>query len=349
MSPGSPTGLLRNVLGLALCAVAVASCGKKLPPIPQRPTARASLTLRAQPEGVFTFTAPKLADVRGDRQTADHYVRIAHKLTPGGVGTEQVKEISLKGQQITVRTHVKDAADCEQQAKRIRQLLSDVYEDAVLVSADTRQMTSSDLDELIRVLEARAEAAMLTDFSAEPRPPDIVVVGCACAGDPEWAKELLTHKGLLQFRVIPSRYAYDITPVGGTTFRDESGTAVAATDVVAQSPVILSGGDFAPMSRVEAGPNGSYHVTFTLREETGEAFEAFTRDHVNRSLAIVLDGSLISCPRITRAIRGVGVIDADFDRPGGRDRAERLAIFINSGPLPLDVECVESSIEQLSP
>ena len=352
MSLGCRTSLLRGVLALALCAVAAAGCGEP------RPTAHVHLTLRAQPEGVFTLRAVDLESVSSDQWFQEHYPRIAQKLTPASIGTDEVKDISVRDQQIIVRTQVKDAADCEQQAGRIKQLLSDLYADVELVSASTAEVTPSNLDEIRQVLEARAEAAGLSDLSMQPRPPDSLFVEFACAGDPEWAKAVLTEAGLLQFRAIPRRYAHgeDGGPepswVGGRvihTFQDETGAAVGARDVVAESPVIVSGRDFAPTSRVETRPGEYTCVTFSLRNEVREGFYVFTRDHVDSWLAIVVDGELISCPMIRSAIPGEGVILADFDEPGGRDRAEKLTILINSGPLPLDVECMESSVEQLAP
>jgi len=209
------------------------------------------------------------------------------------------------------------------------------------------EVMPSELDEIKRILEARAEAAGFSDLRVEPRPPDSLFVEFACAGDPEWAKALLTDTGLLEFRAIPRRYAREATAVGEMLWRDDSGTAVDASDVVGQSPVIVSGRDFAPTSRVEAGPDRRTGVTFSLRDEAREAFQVFTRDHVDTYLAIVFDGELLSCPMIRSAILGEGVIEGGFDEPGGKDRAEKLAILINSGPLPLDLECVDSTSEQL--
>ena len=382
MDPGSRGSLLRSLLGLALCAVVVAGCGKGPQPVTPRPTASVSLTLRAQPEGVFTPRFPGLEGVSGDQWFEDHYARIVQKLTPASVGTEEIKQISLEGERITIRTHVEDIADLEQQAVRIEQLLSDLYADLELASASTREATPSDLDEVERVppnialftryleatpsdldeikqiLEARAEAAGLSDLSVHLRPPDSVFVEFACAGDPEWAKAVLTETGLLEIRVLPRRYAHgtnrmlEVSSAGGRlthTFRDETGAAVGTPDVLAESPVIVSGRDFAPTSRVEAGPNRPTGVTFSLRDEAGEAFYVFTRDHVNTYLPMVFDGELIVCPMIRSAIPGEGMIVADFDEPGGRERAEKLAILINSGPLPLDLECTESTTEQLPP
>jgi preprotein translocase subunit SecD len=317
-----------------------------------------SLTLRAQPEGVFTFVVPGLDGVRGDEWLEDHYPRIGQQLTTADIGTDEIKEISLEGQQLTVRTLAADAADCERQADRIELLLSDLYEEVTRVDAKAREVGSWHLDEVEHILETRGEAAGLSDLSVARRPPDSLLVEFACAGDPKWAKALLTDAGLLQFRVIPRRYAHgtdrgpEVSWAGGRlthTFQDETGIVVDASDVVAESPVIVSGRDLAPTSRVEAGPDRPTGVTFSLRDEAREAFYVFTRDHVDTYLAMVFDGELISCPIIRSAIPGDGVIIGDFDEPGGREEAEKLAILINSGPLPLDLECVESTTEQLPP
>ncbi len=358
MNSGSPTSLLRSVLGLALCAVATASCATEPQPSQQRPTARVSLMLRVQPEGVFTLRVADLEAVTSEKWREDHYGRIARKLTPSDVGAGEVKDISVEGQQLTIRTQVKDAADCEQQAERIERLLSGLYEETELVSATTDAATSSDLDEIEQILEARAEAAGLSDLSVQPRPPDALSVEFACADGPEWAKELLTARGLLQLRIVPRQYADgtdnmpDVSYERGKTvhtFRGELGTEVDVAEVIAESPVIVSGTDFLPRSHAIVLSGRPTAVTFELREGVREEFEAFTRAHVNRYLAIIFDGELISCPIIRSAVPGEGVIEGGFDRPGGKEAAERLAILINSRPMPFGLECVESTTEQLRP
>ncbi|MCJ7752133.1 MAG: hypothetical protein MUQ65_13735, partial [Armatimonadetes bacterium] len=103
--------------------------------------------MRAQPDGVFTLRVAGLEVMSDDTWLENHYPRIGQKLTPANIGTGKVKDISREGQQITVRTLVEHAADCERQAERIELLLSNLYAEVKRVDAETWEVRSSDLDE----------------------------------------------------------------------------------------------------------------------------------------------------------------------------------------------------------
>ncbi len=85
----------------------------------------------------------------------------------------------------------------------------------------------------------------------------------------------------------------------------------------------------------------SYAVGFELNEEGHQIFSEYTSTHVQQYLGIVLDGEVISAPRIREAITDVrGMITGSFTR----DSAEQLVIQLRYGalPVPLRVESVET-------
>lgn len=75
-------------------------------------------------------------------------------------------------------------------------------------------------------------------------------------------------------------------------------------------------------------------VKIVFNEEGADLFEKITREHVGESLAIFLDGELISAPRINEAIAGgTAVISGGFTPDEARDLAQNL----NFGALPVPV------------
>ncbi|OGW75596.1 MAG: hypothetical protein A2Z72_08535 [Omnitrophica bacterium RBG_13_46_9] len=83
---------------------------------------------------------------------------------------------------------------------------------------------------------------------------------------------------------------------------------------------------------------GTPYVKFTLDKEGAKIFADVTRENLEKQLAIVLDGTLISAPVIRSVIPGgEGRIEGNFSR----DSARRLAIVLESGSLPCPVKIIE--------
>jgi len=55
-----------------------------------------------------------------------------------------------------------------------------------------------------------------------------------------------------------------------------------------------------------------------------------------------LDQKLIMCPIIKDKLPGQGVIEGGFDGPDGMRKAQELAVLLNAGALPYDLEYVEN-------
>ena len=83
-----------------------------------------------------------------------------------------------------------------------------------------------------------------------------------------------------------------------------------------------------------------FEVSFVLTDEGKQTFGDYTSTHVGKILGIALDKLLISAPRISTGItEGQGVITGSFDRDG----ANRLAVQLRYGSLPIPLKVVESS------
>ena len=84
--------------------------------------------------------------------------------------------------------------------------------------------------------------------------------------------------------------------------------------------------------------DGQPVVQFTLNDEGATAFATATAENVGSTISIELDGEVISAPTVNQAITGgQGYIEGNFTA----ESAQQLAMLIQSGALPLDIEQIE--------
>lgn len=100
----------------------------------------------------------------------------------------------------------------------------------------------------------------------------------------------------------------------------------------------------AELSRVSVGPNpnnlGGYVINFELKSNGAQIFSDYTKNNLNKTLAVVLDKRILSAPRIQSHIpEGQGYIE-NFDV----ETANQLAVQMRYGALPIPFEVVESRL-----
>lgn len=84
--------------------------------------------------------------------------------------------------------------------------------------------------------------------------------------------------------------------------------------------------------------DGQPVVQFTLNDEGAAAFATATAENIGSTISIELDGEVISAPTVNQAITGgQGYIEGNFTA----ESAQQLAMLIQSGALPLDIEQIE--------
>ncbi len=171
---------------------------------------------------------------------------------------------------------------------------------------------------------------------------DRIVVSMPGLTDPQRVKDMLAQVGRLSARLVDDSmpvdtaiengppegsevlYSSDEPPVGYLVKRDDLFTAV---DVASAQPAA----------------NGEAFIEFVLKAEAADRLAAFTRENSGRTIAILLDGQVISTSLIQGAIvDGVGRLAGDFDAEG----AANIARIVASGPLPAPLTIIEErSIE----
>ena len=98
----------------------------------------------------------------------------------------------------------------------------------------------------------------------------------------------------------------------------------------------------ADLANAEVGRDdyGQPTILFTLDSEGGERMRRLTRANIGRMLAIVLDGECIMAGRIESEIGAEGQITGKYTR----EEAERMALLLKSGALPVSFHIVEERV-----
>jgi len=308
------------------------------------------LVLQAQGRAIYEFTAERLTKPMSDDERTELFAQVAETLSPEAIGTTK-RDIQLRKDRIVVETRLLPGTNIKQQSEKMKALLVERFPDVEAKRAEPQEITNENLTSIEAIIESRVNAYGVTEPVIQRQPPDRLIVELPGIKDPEKAKQFIRQTAILELRQIPKKYGFgeDRRPGESTvagqleyTFTDPTGKEVPTKQAIDESPVIVTGRDLKPNSRVVAMAGRPTAVTFELQSDAAKTFEDFTRRHVKHYLAIVLDGKMITCPVIRETIRQRGEISGGFDRPGGLEEANELKILLNAGALPFDLEYIES-------
>jgi preprotein translocase subunit SecD len=166
--------------------------------------------------------------------------------------------------------------------------------------------------------------------------------------DPERAKALIGKTAHLEFRMLDERTSAEDAQAGRlpdtseVLFQrriDKETKAERKIPYVVQKRTLLSGAELN-RAEVQADPNspGNWQVAIEFNAVGARIFGEVTEANVGKHLAIILDGSVYSAPRINERIPGGrAVITGQFTVEEARD----LAIVLRAGALPAPVTVLE--------
>lgn len=103
--------------------------------------------------------------------------------------------------------------------------------------------------------------------------------------------------------------------------------------LVDRTPVVR-GPDIRDARPEQGQMANSWNTNFVLSQDAAKRFSAYTGAHVGDRLAIVLDGKVLSAPRINSQISDSGQIEG----AGSQEEAADLALNLKAGSLPARVE-----------
>lgn len=221
----------------------------------------------------------------------------------------------------------------------------------VLLEADLpaeTEITAEQMQTARDIIENRVNALGVVEPLVQVAGSRRVVVELPGVANPEEAVATIKETGLLEFVDMSTISADQSFSLVGTAVGTDFGQVAAPTpDAAPATPgavtvfhTVMTGAGLKSAVATVSQTTGEYEVAFVLTDDGKQTFGDFTSTHVGQILGIVLDKVLISSPRISTAItEGSGVITGSFDREG----ANRLAVQLRYGSLPIPLKVVESS------
>ena len=171
------------------------------------------------------------------------------------------------------------------------------------------------LDGTVSALRTRLTNAGFTEATVAIQGSDRILVEIPDVDDPEQVAEIIGTPAHLEFR----------DPNGNVVFEGKD--------------IKSAGAQWTDDTNTKAG------VGFVLNSEASEAFAKATSEFLGQSISIYLDDELISAPTVNQVITGgQGIItsSASESTEESVEWANNLAMLIQSGALPLDIEEVET-------
>jgi preprotein translocase subunit SecD len=188
----------------------------------------------------------------------------------------------------------------------------------------------------IEVLRTRLDRFSVAEISIAKQGDKEIIIELPDVSNPQEAKEMIGRAALLEFKLVEKvgsseqelllEYDGDLPDdlqiLPGE--RDHGRTPY----FVVQRYAKVTGNMLADARPAMGGKTGVEPVVqFSFNEDGGDKFYELTSKNYNRQLAIVLDGEVISAPRIESAIRGTGTITGNFTT----QEVKKLAYLLKSG------------------
>ena len=207
---------------------------------------------------------------------------------------------------------------------------SDGLVQATVTEAGVADKVRRAVDQSIEVLRRRVDALGTTEPNIQRQGADRILVQVPGLQDPSKLKEILGTTAKLEFRLVAEPGA---NPADVETLEQTEGGQIPV-----EKQVMVQGEDLTDAQPGFDQRNGEPVVNFRFNIRGGQKFGEVTSKNVGRPFAIVLDGKVISAPRILSPITGgSGQISGRFTV----EQANNLSILLRAGALPAKLTIVE--------
>ena len=247
----------------------------------------------------------------------------------------------------------------------IRIVLQANFEDYAAKSGKTIDDLTGDekseaMERLLSRLRDRIDLFGVSEVGIRKQGDDRVVIELPGARDPDRIKDVVLSQGALNFHLLDleetsgivetdmvlgvftnaSKISEDNMILYFYDEKDAFNRRVRGAPVIVKKDVSLPG-DALIDANIGNGEFGEVVVNFELNRDGSEMFALVTRENINKPLAIVLDGKVISSPNINSEIKGGrGMIQGSFTF----EEAQDLAKILKEGALPLSVTVIEEEV-----
>lgn len=241
-----------------------------------------------------------------------------------------------------VKFTLRDAADADAVKDALKSLFSEVELDISDTLVTTRYRESAIQDMQKRVLEQSIEIVRRRVDETGTREPIIqrqgdnrILLQVPGLDNPEHLKQLLGKTAKMSFHLMDEANPYPMearhSPPGEMLLKDKEGRMYLV------KKRIELGGEML----IDSQPSfdkGEPVVSFRFNNQGGRKFADITRENAGKPFAIVLDGEVITAPRINEPIMGgSGIISGSFTVQSAND----LSLLLRAGALPAPLMVME--------
>jgi len=203
-----------------------------------------------------------------------------------------------------------------------------------------QQRLNNAMQQSIEIVRRRIDETGVREPTIQRQGERRIVVQLPGINNPERMKDILGKTARLTFRLVDvgvSPQSRDIPPGSEVLPADETGpNGEPVRRYVVRKRVMVSGENLTDASATFQ--QGQPVVAFSFDTVGARRFGQVTQENVNRPFAIVLDGKVISAPRIQEPILGGnGVITGNFTVQEAQD----LALLLRAGALPAPLKILE--------
>ncbi|HEV7670685.1 MAG TPA: protein translocase subunit SecD [Thermoanaerobaculia bacterium] len=173
-----------------------------------------------------------------------------------------------------------------------------------------------------------------------------VVVQLPGVDDPERVRRLIKNVAFLEFRLVRGgpaptpealgQVAPNLEVMPGDIRDNLTGAVTGKQYYLVEKQRVITGRDLKT-ARPGQGKLGEPVVNFSLTAQGSKLFGAATGANIGTGLAIILDGKVVSAPRINAQITDSGVIEGGFTQ----QEVDDLTTTLRSGSLPAGLTYLE--------
>lgn len=203
--------------------------------------------------------------------------------------------------------------------------------EAKMTEPAIRRIQDQTIDQSIEIVRRRVDETGTREPAIQRQGDDRIIVQLPGVDDPERIKEILGKTAQLAFHLVDTGSGKVTGGTRSLPMADQPGQSIP----VARRPMIT--GDMLTNAQ-PAFDQGRPIVSFNLNGVGARKFCDVTREHTGEPFAIVLDGQVISAPRINDAIcGGAAIITGQFSVQETND----LALLLRAGALPAPLKVLE--------
>ncbi|MFW6022777.1 MAG: protein translocase subunit SecD [Halanaerobiaceae bacterium] len=173
-------------------------------------------------------------------------------------------------------------------------------------NTEQREVTNEVMEGIISIIERRVNSIGLSEAVVQREGRDRIIVELPAVDNPNEAIKTLGQTAML-------------------TFRNSNGDELMTGEAVKDA-------------KASYDQYGRAVISFELNDKGSEKFETITRQYIGKKIGIYLDDELLTNPTVQDVIKGGGTISGY----NSAEEAEKHAILIREGALPVPVEPIEA-------